>query len=190
MTSSADRIYLFVVPEERAEAQAAGALWDDELKCCYITPDMDPAAFSPWLDESELGDELEVASPEAYIAMATTACCNCDATIEVICIYCASGTDLDEPLSRFTVSNIWAMDEALVQQLTSWPHFKMGLSSIQQSAYFANHCPRCDTLQEDLFLHGEPEGAFFSIPEASPDALCLIPLKGPIRLSGNCRFCI
>jgi len=190
MTPSAERIYLHVVPEERAAAKAAGALWDDQLKCCYITAAMDAAAFAPWLEDNDLDDELEVVSPEAYVARAMTPCSNCHATIEIICIYCAIGIDLDEPLEQFTVSNIWAMDDALAQQLTPWPHFKKGLSPVRQSTYFANHCPHCSTLQEDLFLHDEPDGPFFSIPQTPPDGLQLHPLRGEIRLSGDCHFCI
>ena len=86
--------------------------------------------------------------------------------------------------------SICAMDESLAQQLTPWTNFKRGTSPIRQSTYFANHCPHCNTLQEDIFLHDEPEGPFFIIPQTPPENLQLVPLHGDIRLSGDCHFCI
>lgn len=190
MTPDENRTYLYVVPEERAEVKAAGACWDDNLKCWYITSDMDPAVFSQWLSDTENDDELEITSTEAYVACTQASCRNCRATIEIICIYCESGVDGDELLTHFTVSNIWAMDDALKNQLAPWPNFKKGFSSIEDSEYFANHCPNCHALQEDLFLHDEPGDPFFAIPHAPPASLQLTPLAGPIHLSGDCHFSI
>jgi len=46
-------------------------------------------------------------------------CLACHERIEVICIYCESGADSEtgEPMTRFTMSNIRAMDAALATQL-------------------------------------------------------------------------
>jgi hypothetical protein len=82
------------------------------------------------------------------------------------------------------------MDDALIRQLSAWPNFKSGFSALYRSPYFANHCPRCQTLQEDLFLHDEPGDPFFAVPEGPPDPCQLKRLEGPIRLSGNCHFAV
>ena len=190
MTPDEDRTYLYVDPEERAKVKAAGACWDDNLKCWYITPDMDPAVFARWLADSEDDEELEITSSEAYVASTRAPCRNCRATIEIICIYCESGTEVDEPLTQFTVSNIWAMDDALKNQLAPWPNFKKGFTPVEDSEYFANHCPHCHALQEDLFLHDEPEDPFFAIPHTPPVSLPLTPLVGEIHLSGDCNFSV
>ena len=108
--------------------------------------------------------------------------------IEVICIYCESGTASGEPLVRFTVSHISAMDSALVRQLEPWGMFREGYSEGSQDSYFANHCPQCRALQEDLYLHSEPDQPFFSIPHAAPGAIKLTPLAGRVRLSGDESF--
>jgi hypothetical protein len=116
-----DRTYLYVPPEEKAEVKALGAHWDDRLKCWYILCDQDPAKFAKWLGEDDSKDEFTITSDEAFVAAATIACWKCHASIEVICIYCESGIVSDEPLTRFTVKGLWALDGALARQLDQWP---------------------------------------------------------------------
>jgi hypothetical protein len=134
--------------------------------------------------------EFEVTSEDAYVASTDVCCWKCNRDIEVICVYCETGVDVDEPLTRFTVSTIWAMDAALTYQLQPWPHFKRGSGPTFHAGYFANYCPHCDALQDDMALHDEPEDPFFSIPHAPPGTLRLIPLVGEIQLSGCCHFSI
>ncbi len=190
MTSSSDRIYLYVVPEERTEAAAAGALWDDESKRLYVTPDMPQDGFAKWLSDSDPEEGFAIVSSEAYVAAASTSCCRCRTQIEIICIYCDFGTDLDEPLMNFTVSNISSVDEGLSQQLSRWPNFRKGRNVLERSFCFANYCPKCHAIQQEMLLHDEPDAPFFAIPEAPAEIVRLIPLSGLVRLSGDCRFAI
>ena len=90
------------------------------------------------------------------MAAATVACWKCRSRIEVICIYCESGTVLGEPLSQFTVSSIRAIDSTLARQLAPWRSFREVDSEADQESYFANHCPSCGALHEDMHLHSEP----------------------------------
>lgn len=185
-----DRVYLYVPPEEKAEVEALGARWDATSMCWYIGSEDDRTRFSKWLpDEDRAEDEeFSITSDQAYVASATVPCRSCGLTIEVICIYCESGTVLDEPLSKFTVSNIRAVDAALAPQLTRWPTFRQSYSEIDQTSYFANHCPRCGAMQEDMYLHSEPDQPFFGIPRAAHGAVTLTPLVGRVRLSGDEGF--
>src|SRR4051812_6128377 len=108
------KTYLYVPPEESATVQALGAHWDDSSKCWYISPGADPNRFSRWLrHEQEDDDEFTITSDQAYVACASVSCWKCHSNIEVICIYCESGIVRDEPLTQFTVSRIWSMDDAL-----------------------------------------------------------------------------
>ena len=45
-------------------------------------------------------------------------------------------------------------------------------SEMDQASCFANHCPRCGAMQEDLYLHSEPDQPFFGIPEAARSPFC------------------
>src|SRR4030088_731185 len=81
------------------------------------------------------------------------------------------GEVMGEPLTEFTVSSIRAIDGALAAQLAAWPAFREVSDHIDDESYFANHCPRCGALQEDLYLHSEPDQPFFSIPRAEPGAV-------------------
>lgn len=181
-----DREYLFVPPEENAEVQALGAHWDAEKMCWYISSDEEPARFSKWLSDAE--EEFSITSSEAYVATAIVSCSTCHSKIEVICIHCEGGTASGEPLTQFTVSDVWAIDDALARQLEPWPTFKKVDGPDVQEGYFANHCRCCGALQEDLYLHSEPGEPFFNIPRAVPGSVKLTPLSGRIQLSGDEHF--
>jgi len=179
-----NRTYLYVSPEEYTEVEVSGAHWDDRSKCWYVDANEDTAKFAKWLPDERSEDEFTIASNEAFVASANIACWQCHHRIEVICVYCESGTVCDEPLTRFTVSNLWATDGHLAEQLTQWPFFTRDDS---QGAY-ANHCPHCGAVQDELYLHSEPEHPFFSIPRAEPAAVKLTPLNGRVQMSGDESF--
>jgi hypothetical protein len=115
---------------------------------------------------------------------------SCSKDIEVICIYCNSGvdTEIGDPLSQFTVSNIWAVDGALGKLLHRWPYFKKGVGEDSEEGNFANHCPHCGAIQEDYLLHSEPRDVFFGIAPGRPGPVEFTPLEGRIQLSGDYGF--
>jgi hypothetical protein len=182
-----DRTYLFVPPEEYAELQLLGAHWDGLSKRWYIGPDEPPARFSKWLCVED-DEGFDIASSQACVATSTIPCRQCQASIEVICIFCESGTASDEPLKQFTVSDIWAMDEDLTRQLAPWPTFRRLSGAEGESGYFANHCSHCGAPQEDMFLHDEPDAPFFDIPRSAAGLIKLTALAGSIQLSGDEHF--
>jgi hypothetical protein len=185
-----ERIFLYVSPEEYAEVNASGACWDDDSKRWYIRKDMSSTKFSRWLGEEEGEMEFGVTSDEALVASAQASCVKCHESIEVICIYCESGADSEtgEPMTQFTLSNIWAMDSALATQLERWRFFRKGIGVDSEEGYFANHCQHCGAMQEDYLLHAEPGDVFFGISRAEPGSIEFTPLVGRIRLSGDCSF--
>lgn len=185
-----DRTYLFVPPEEKAEVQSLGARWDDHIKCWYIGSEDPPAKFSRWLLPSEDEEEFTVSSSHAYVAVAIAPCQRCRSTIEVICIHCESGTVSGEPLSRFTLTEVWAIDEHLAGQLGQWPAYHRVITPDGELGEFANHCFHCGAPQEDADLHSEPDSPFFDPARAKPGSLSLTPLNGTIRLSGNEHFTV
>ncbi len=77
----------------------------------HIGPGETSARFSKWLLPAADEEEFNIASSEAYVAIAPIPCWRCRASIEVICIHCGSGTASGEALTRFTVSDVSAMDE-------------------------------------------------------------------------------
>jgi hypothetical protein len=187
-----ERIDLYVPPEEYAEVEALGGLWDEELKRWFIRAGADSSLFGRWLlEEEEHEEEFGIVSDRAYVASARVPCAECAAEIEVICVYCESGNvamESDEPLMRFTVSYVWAIDDALALQLARWPSFRMVDRPDHRGGYFANHCPQCGTMLDDELLHSEPDQVFFDIPDAAAGSVVLTPLVGQVRLSGDYRF--
>ena len=135
-------------------------------------------------DDAEFGFESE----EAFIAAAQVSCSNCREMIEVICVYCYSGIDLESgnALEFFTLSNISSMDSALAATLERWRFYLT--TAEPEAGYFANHCPYCGAVQEDYLLHSEPGDVFFCIAEAEPGSIEFTAVEGRIRVSGDCGF--
>jgi hypothetical protein len=181
------RTYLFVPPEERAEVEALGAQWDSANKCWYVdgAPSSSLARWSSRTEEDEYG----IISDDAYVASTRIPCPHCGQETEVIGIHCLSGTVLDEPLERFTVSDIRAIDEVLLLELQRWPHFRRATEG-DAIGEFANHCAACGDVIGDMDLHSEPDHVFFDIVHAQDSAITLVPLPQTIRLSGNEHFLI
>lgn len=126
-------------------------------------------------------EAFNIRSEHAYLACTSSRCCRCRREIEVAAIYCQDGIASDEPLEQFMVSGIWAMGPALARQLERWPSFRF---DAQQGCY-ANHCPHCGAPQGEAALHDEPDQPFFVIDPANTRSLRLIPLVGPVQLSGD-----
>ncbi len=130
--------------------------------------------------------EFGIASNEAHVAAAQTGCLHCNEMIDVICIHCQSGTDTQsgDSMPRFTVSNMWAIDNALAAQLEVWPYFKR-IEVGGAAGDYANHCPHCGAPQEDYLLHDEPGDVFFGLSKARSRGVEFMPLAGLVQLSGD-----
>ena len=103
--------------------------------------------------------------------------------MEVICIYCASGTASDESLTQFSGSHITAMSDELREQLRPWPNFQP-----TNGGLFVNRCYACRARNDDLYLHTEPGDAYFDMPTMPTGSIKLTPLAGTVRLSGTEHF--
>jgi hypothetical protein len=178
----------FCPPEEKAEAQATGACWDADSKRRYIDSGEPATKYSRWLSDAERDEEFTITSAEAYVAAATTACQRCHSSIQVICIHCESGMVRDDPLNRFSVPDVWAIDDSLARQIGRWPNYRKVIVQGAEDGYFANHCPNCRAPQDDMYLHSEPDETFFDNPGAAPGSIELTPLAGSIQLSGDEHF--
>jgi len=177
------RINLYVAPEEYAEVRMLGAHWDAAAACWYVPAQLQPRRFERWLPggggENAGHEPFTIRSEDAYVAVGQSRCCRCRRPIEVVAIYCRSGTVACEPLECFTVQSMWAADAALTAQLQRWPWFRFDAAC----GAWANHCPRCRALQNEDALHGEPDQPFFAIAPAG--SLRLTALAGTVQLSGD-----
>jgi len=182
------RTYLYVTPEEYKAIESHGAQWDNETKRWYIDTDQSPKDFAKWLPfdydvASPEDTESNIVSDQAFVAAATVSCQECSSSMEVICIYCDTGSASDEPLTQFSVSHIFAMCDELREQLRPWPNFQG-----TKGGLFVNICHACGARIDDLYLHTEPGDAFFDIPTMPIGSIKLIPLTGIVQLSGSEHF--
>jgi hypothetical protein len=187
-----NKTYLYVPFEENAQVKALGARWDFERKCWYIDDRLDPAPFDRWVNgrgEPEAREqEYSIVSEQAYVASSKSRCWKCGASIEVVCIYCETGSVDGDRYEDFSVSNITAIDGALRRQLERWPFFRFGFSKVTRGHSLANHCPHCRAVQADYYLHCEPGGAFFTLKGAPPGAIDVEPLIGRVCMDGDQGF--
>jgi hypothetical protein len=179
------RVYLHVPFEERCEVQRLGARWDEQSKCWFIDTSQGDT-FRKWLDTSE--PTFDISSNEAFVASTNVPCWRCHATIPVVCVYCESGEIHGEPYGPFVVSDITAIDARLRVALEKWPSFKYAADWDRGECYFVNHCPACEAVQRDYFLHCEPGGAFFLVKGAQGRAIRLTPIAGRVSLNGDEGF--
>lgn len=185
-----ERIYLYVAPEEYVQVRLAGAAWDGASKRWYVPAEAAATDFARWLGDDPDEVEFGIASNQAFVVSATTACVECLAEIEVICLYVERGFDEErgEAIERATVSNVWAMDEGLRAQVGNWSSYREIGGAEADARTFANHCVHCGAVQEDYRLHSEPGDVFFSVTEAEPGSLTFTPLMGVVRMSGDFAF--
>jgi hypothetical protein len=180
------RVYLHVPFEERFEVQRLGARWDEPSKCWFIDTSQD-GVFRKWLDTPEA--TFSISSDEAYVASAKATCWRCQASIEVVCLYCESGEVHGDIYSGFTVSDITAVDDALAAALRPWPSFAFVADSARGGrCYLVNRCSACGAVQRDYFLHCEPAGPFFIVKAADPGSIRLTRIPGRVCLSGDEGF--
>ncbi len=129
-----------------------------------------------------------IISDEAAVVSGDVHCWNCQARLEVICIYCQTGFVDGEPMLDFSVSNITNIDESLRLQLARWPKFHPPRRQEGAAGAFANHCASCGKLQDDFYLHCQPGGIFFSFQDPRAENLQIHALHGRVRLSGDEGF--
>jgi hypothetical protein len=131
---------------------------------------------------------FRILSDEAAVISGHIRCWNCEADMEVICMYCQTGFVDGEALFDFSVSNVTDIDESLCLQLTRWPTFRPTCSGGIERGDFANHCPSCDKPQDDFYLHCQPGGIFFSFQDPAVQELQIHALEGQVRFSGDEGF--
>jgi hypothetical protein len=132
--------------------------------------------------------DFRILSDEAAVICGRIRCWNCKADIEVICLYCQTGFVDGEPMIDFSVSNVTNVDESLRLQLARWSNFHLKRRHGVDFGGFANHCPSCDRIQDDFYLHCRPHGIFFSFQDPRAQELQIHALRGLVRFSGDEGF--
>jgi hypothetical protein len=66
-----------------------------------------------------------------------------------------------------------------LQQLA--PLYRFAASPATQGSYWANHCERCGSTQEDHDLFCEPQGAFVPLSSAAAAAVEVVPIAEPLE---------
>jgi len=135
-----------------------------------------------------IDSDFRILSDEAAVVSGRVKCWNCQADVEVICVYCQTGFVDGEAMLDFSVSNVSHIDESLRLQLAGWPGFHPMRIRRDSRGPFANHCPGCAKPQDDFYLHCQPGGIFFSFQDPIAQELQIHALQGGVRLSGDEGF--
>src|SRR5882762_3878013 len=153
-----ERLYLEVPEADEAEAQALGARRDEKSGRWYIGFGRSEEDFSRWLPEESQTQEDEEFTITSEEAYVAAATAPCQNCRAPIEVIC------------IYCEGGTVMGEALSE---------FTVSSIRGMD---------GALQEDLYLHSEPDQPFFCIPRAEPGAVRLTPLEGRVKLSGDESF--
>jgi hypothetical protein len=137
---------------------------------------------------STIDPDYGILSDEAVVVSGHVRCWNCQADVEVICLYCQTGFVRGEATFDFSVLNITAIDESLRLQLARWSNYRPIRMSRAGCGGFANHCACCHTPQDDFYLHCEPGAIFFSFQDPVAQDLRIHVLQGRVRFSGDEGF--
>ena len=96
-----------------------------------------------------------------------------------------SGSDIWESVPRhaflFYVESLPGEARRHLQALA--PKYRFAASPATRGAYWANHCARCDSFQEDQDLFCEPEGAFSPVSSSAASGIELLPVAEAIEAS-------
>ena len=116
-------------------------------------------------------------------------CWNCQADIEVICLYCQTGFVDGEAMFDFSVSNVTDIDESLRLQLARWPKFPSDTQTWRRTSVVlpiivqAVRKPRTTSI-----CTASREEYFFSFQDPVAQELQIHALQGLVRFSGDEGF--
>lgn len=157
-------IKLDVPYQEKDEAKALGARWNQDLKSWVIQDDQDPKAFAKWLPREP---SFNVKADTYSVVRAHDQCWSCDQVTDVFGIQIDSGVEvLDqavESIAGCMLNNVEHVSGELEERLVSMTDGKLRRdhSKTVGYSYLMNHCRHCDAKIGDFGLHQEPGGPFY-----------------------------
>lgn len=183
-------LLLNVPYQEKDSAKALGAKWNPELKKWYVQNYQDYPKFIQWIDD--VGEHSIIICDHLYLIIGKRYCWNCKKETRVI----AFGVDnyysifrnddwneidisYEEDDDIRIASSIEPMPSNLLSYIQKEFNYKNTYSNMKNTAYLANCCDYCDSLQGEFYLYQEVNSPFFidSIEKAEELTLHKIPLK-------------
>lgn len=176
--------------QEKEQAKAKGAIWDNDLKSWIVPKSRDYNDFKKWINPDEFSI---IAHAPFYLAINTRTCWKCHKKTTLVSLASNSfliwdyaedeegneeeGWFLQDYLSFFSFPTK-INKESLALITHKYPFFKLGYSNTTKSSYWANHCEHCNALQGDYFNHNDG-GAFnpMSIDQCGQITLIKVPSK-------------
>ncbi len=190
-------LLLNVPYEEKNEAKALGAKWNQELKKWYIQNTENCTKFIKWIwSDYKDYEELYIIKDHLYIVEGLQTCHKCKNPTRVIglgidkyykiydetddynyMVYLNSGDIEISPIHEDLPKQI------LAYCMKNW-NFKKTFSNTIKSSYLANCCENCNSLQGNHFLFSEIDTpfVFFNVNKAKRLKLHEIKLKYDLPL--------
>ena len=138
--------------------------------------------------------------PPVYVVLSEHECRQCHKYTPVITLAAqrveedgpeVSWNEADEEGRFYVLSRIGTLPDPLLAILQRYiPSYRHRHSEETQTAYFMNHCLRCDAPVRDSDMHDVPGGAFFPEAEEDCDKLVFIELPPgkPFSLASSCAL--
>jgi hypothetical protein len=135
-------------------------------------------------------DEILV-KPPIYLVGKKIYCWRCETKMSVISILAPNvkeDEEVDEERGVCLFSNIVELPNVVLSYIQKRvPTFLLRYSKTEGRKYYANTCPKCNSISGDFFLHCEPGAPFFPTDNVEAQSLFIteIPLSNSIKIDGS-----
>lgn len=182
--------YIAVPYQEKDEAKALGARWDQNQRSWYIPEGVNPALFSRWRKSEYAGEYF-------YVVVGCRMCWKCKMETTVVAIgipygepYELNEDDIEEGVypsydpetynALALIPRLGATPRELRDFLESEYHYQLKYSQTTGMRQLNNCCDHCGSLQGEHFDFNEPGGTFFpmSLEELGDLKFYRVPTKG------------
>lgn len=173
-------LYLNVPYEQKDQAKALGAKWDQIRKQWYVTNKFDYYKFFEWFPV--VYEECDLICDCMYIVEVPRKCHKCKKETSIIGLaiqnYFSIKKDENGNLIDYKYHNeylnFFSIDEEidnteLKLSLKNKFRFYYSYSKRISDSYIANHCEHCGVIQGYYHLYEEPSGPFFDLDNADDE---------------------
>lgn len=138
-------------------------------------------------DFEEEIDDYGVIKPPFSIVVGETVCYRCGAALDV-----AALIGWNSHGEHCFAIYVQQLPDELLHAICDYVEYRKAYSNTADMAYYANHCPSCDALCGDHYLH-RPGAVFFPMEQVEAEAVRLVnsemSITGPVHGS-YCVGCL
>lgn len=191
-----ERIDLKVPYQEKDEAKALGAKWDNVNKLWYILGGESIERFNKWIPQTT----YNIKANKFYIARTSCPCWSCQKDTFIFslavppkALFCEYDEDEDieewvtnihdNPTFISYLSAVMPNVEKALKKIA--PKYYPDFSKTVSTTYWMNHCEHCGMKQGDFGLHQESDAPFSPISTEQAQLLAFLEVNEHMQCTGD-----